>query len=160
MTKSELRTMIREVLKEELTKIKPIKESLTVSRDWFEENVSLNGAVYAARELTYSLVRDPEEAETLMNRAEADEWEYAEVQALSDLIGDALTAANYHTEAEDYSHSRGEFPYWWAFDATEEERAKVDALIKTCTTDDDKTTLLNFAINDVALEIDFLHDNY
>jgi hypothetical protein len=160
MKKSELRQMIREVLHEELAKGKPIKEALSVSRDWFEENVSLNGAVYAARELVYSLVGDPADAETLWARAEADEWEYAEIQALSDLIGDALTASNYHTEAEEYSHSRGEFPYWWAFDATSGERAKVDALLKSCTTDDDKIWLLNFAINSVALEVDFLHDNY
>jgi hypothetical protein len=160
MKKSELRAMIREVLHEELAKSKPIKEALSVSHDWFEENVSLNGAVYAARELTYSLVGDPDDAETLWSRAEADEWEYAEMQALSDLIGDALTASNYHTEAGEYSHSRGEFPYWWASDATKGERAKVDTLLKSCTTDADKIRLLNFAINTVALEIDFLHDNY
>jgi hypothetical protein len=136
-----------------------LKESLSVGRDWFEENVSLNGAVYAARELTYHFVKDPEDAEALMAKAEAEEWEYAEVQGLSDLIGDALTASNYHTEAGDYSHSNHEFPYWWSFDATDEECEKVDALIATCTNDDDRFLLLNFAINDVALEVDFLHQN-
>ena len=95
-----------------------------------------------------------------MAKAETAGWEYAEVQALSDLIGDALTASNYHTEAEAYSHSSYEFPYWWAFDATDEECEKVDAVIASCTNDADRFLLLNFAINDVALEVDFLHQNF
>lgn len=120
--------------------------------EYGDEFPNMNAAMYVARSLVYHFVSDPDDAEKLYAKAESDGWESSELVALCDLIGDALEASNYHSEARDYFYDK--FPYWWAFDVSAEDEAKMDELIESCDDDNQRMQLLIIAVNSLVLELD------
>ena len=120
--------------------------------EYGDEFPNMNAAMYVARSLVYYFVSNPDDAEKLYAKAESDGWESSELVALCDLIGDALEASNYHSEARDYFYDK--FPYWWAFDVSAEDEAKMDELIESCDDDNQRMQLLIIAVNSLVLELD------
>lgn len=120
--------------------------------EYGDEFPNMNAAMYVARSLVYHFVSNPDDAEKLYAKAESDGWESSELVALCDLIGDALEASNYHSEAKDYFYDK--FPYWWAFDVSAEDEAKMDELIESCDDDNQRMQLLIIAVNSLVLELD------
>ena len=157
ITKSELKQMIREALRQELSKSKKLKEAYVAydSDFYFEDlDISLNAVMDFARRIVNSLVSDPDEAEALADWAEAnDGWNADEYAALSDLIGDALEGANYHYDVDTYMRSNNTFPYWISDRMRPAEHKIVDDLVKECKTEDQKREALWKAINFLVLEL-------
>lgn len=113
--------------------------------DLFDEDAS--AAMYAAREIVYSLVGDAETAEKLSNWG-AD-LELDEQDALDSLIADALEGANEHEAMMDYYHDHG-----LRIIIADQVDAKTKNLIDkelAKASDDDKRQLLFNAINSLVL---------
>lgn len=154
MTKKELKELIRECLREELSAHTRLKEAYApYDADFYFEDldISVNAVMSFARAIVYSLVSDPDEAEALSDWAAADGWNADEQAALSDLIGDALEGANYHDYVDIYMHDT--IPYWISDKTRASERPIVDQLVAACVTDDQKKDALWKAINSLVLEL-------
>lgn len=81
---------------------KELKEAYVAGSFDFESNVDYYGAIYCARELVYSLVKDPRSAAKLYREFADDSIATEELDMICDLIGDALEGANYYDDADDY----------------------------------------------------------
>lgn len=139
-------------LYEDLWEDSPIKEDLEEAYTHysfdFETELDYYGAIYCARELTYSLVYDPKTAAQLYNHAiKAGDWDPEELAALGDLIGDALEGANYHNDVFDYARSYNQFPYWKSSRVSSVDKAKINDLLAKYKTATDRYWLLWEAIN-------------
>lgn len=76
--------------------------------DWFDFfDGNPKAAIYAALEITYTLVKNPKQAKALYNKMEQElELEPDELIALDSLLAGALEGANYDKEAMNYAHNR------------------------------------------------------
>ena len=150
ITKSELKEMIREALREELIVHRALKE--TYVSDAGDEFTSINGAMYVARELVYYFVDDANEAEQLIDWAENTNlnWDGPELNALDTLIVNALEGANEHEAAFEYH--QGNFPIHLANKIDRTELNAMDALINSCTDDNQRKSLLYTAMHYLNLE--------
>jgi hypothetical protein len=127
--------------------VENLEEAYTHYSFDFETEVDYYGAIYCARELTYSLVYDPKTAARLYNYAVKNDWDEEEIPALGDLIGDALEGANYHQDIDDYARSVDPFPYWKSTNVSSSDKAKIDALLAKYKATTDRRWLLWEAIN-------------
>ena len=113
--------------------------------DLFDEDAP--AAMYAAREIVYSLVEDAETAQELSDWG-AD-LEPEEQDALDSLIADALEGANEHEAMMDYYHDRG-LKILIADQVDAKNKNLIDNELAKAS-DDDKHQLLFNAINSLVL---------
>lgn len=135
---------INEVAKAKASQ-KELKETYIARSFDFESEVDYYGAIYCARELVYSLVKDPKSAAKLYREFADDSIATEELDMICDLIGDALEGANYYDDADDYMRNNP-IPYWKSERATDAEKTTIDGVIATCKTRAQKTQLLMDAV--------------
>ncbi len=126
----------------------PVTEAASDIEDYydlFDENAP--AALYAAREIVYSLVDDAETAKKLSEWGE--DLELDEQVALDSLIANALEGANEHEAVRDYINNTG-LPVYMADKVDANAKAIVDKLLADPKTN--KYDVLFAAINMLVLD--------
>jgi len=125
----------------------PVTEAAANTVDYYDFfDINNRAALYAAREIVYSLVSDAESAKKLSEWGESLELD--EQDALDSLIANALEGANEHEAMQDYIHNTG-LPVYQADNADANAKATVDKLLADPSTD--KYDVLFAAINTLVL---------
>ena len=125
----------------------PVAEAATSTVDYYDLfDEDQTAAMYAAREIVYSLVEDAETAKKLSEWGESLELD--EQDALDSLIANALEGANEHEAVMDYYHNTG-LPVHIADKVDANHKAIVDKLLADPSTN--KHDVLFAAINTLVL---------